>query len=389
MKATLMLEDGFSLEGEAVNGPFETGGEVIFTTAMTGYQEVLTDPSYCGQMVCMTWPLIGNYGITHEDMESARIHASALLVKECCKNPSNWRSEMSLPEFLDKHGTPCVEGLDTRALTRHLRLHGAMRGIISTDGDSLREKALALPTMAGRNLTPQVAASVPYTWQGGKPESACLETDGSYKWRKTGVPLLVYDFGIKWNILRHLEAAGFETLCVPPSFDASEALRTGAAGVFLSNGPGDPGAMTEEVATVAEIAKSMPLVGICLGHQLIGLALGARTEKLKFGHHGCNHPVKDLANGKIEISSQNHGFHVLLDNAADIEATHVNLNDGTIEGLRHKTLPIMSLQYHPEAAAGPRDANHLFHRFRKLICEAAGIEADNSKALRRAEEVRI
>lgn len=375
MQATLMLEDGFTLTGEAVNGPFEAGGEVIFTTAMTGYQEVLTDPSYCGQMVCMTWPLIGNYGINHEDMESAKIHASALLVKECCKNPSNWRSEMSLPDFLNRHGTPCVEGLDTRALTRHLRLHGSMRGIISTDGDSLLEKAQALPTMAGSRLTPKVAAKSPYAWQNGKPRPAQANADGSYAWQGTGVPLLVYDFGVKWNILRHLEAAGFEILCVPPDFTAKQARATGASGVFLSNGPGDPATLESETETVREIARTMPLVGICLGHQLIGRALGARTEKLKFGHHGCNHPVKDLETGKIEISSQNHGFHVRLDDTADIVATHINLNDGTLEGLRHKTLPVMSLQYHPEAAAGPRDANHLFHRFRSLIDNACGSHA--------------
>ena len=373
MKATLMLEDGFALTGEAVNGPFETGGEVIFTTAMTGYQEVLTDPSYCGQLVCMTWPLIGNYGINHEDMESEKIHASALLVKECCKNPSNWRSEMSLPDFLDRHGTPCVEGLDTRALTRHLRLNGSMRGVISTEGDDLLNKAQALPTMSGSRLTPKVAAKSPYAWQNGKKLPAELNADGSHAWHGTGVPLLVYDFGVKWNILRHLEAAGFEILCVPPDFTAAQAQATGAAGVFLSNGPGDPAALASETETVREIAQTMPLVGICLGHQLIGQALGAKTAKLKFGHHGCNHPVKDLETGKIEISSQNHGFHVLLDGSPDIIATHVNLNDGTLEGLRHKTKPVMSLQYHPEAAAGPRDANHLFHRFRSLISGASGI----------------
>lgn len=375
MKAALMLEDGFALEGEAVNGPFETGGEVIFTTAMTGYQEVLTDPSYCGQMVCMTWPLIGNYGISKEDMESSRIHAHALLVKECCKKPSNWRSDMSLPDFLNKYNVPCMEGLDTRALTRHLRLNGAMRGVISTDisdPEKLRQKALGLPTMAGQNLTPKVAAAKPYAWYDNKPQPAQLDADGRYAWRGTGLPLAVYDFGVKWNILRHLVAAGFEPLCVPPSFSAEQAKASGAIASFLSNGPGDPASMEAETATVKDLCDTMPVVGICLGHQLIGQALGARTEKLKFGHHGCNHPVQDLSNGKIEISSQNHGFHVILDGVPDLEPTHINLNDKTLEGLRHKTRPIMSLQYHPEAAAGPRDANHLFHRFRNLVAEATG-----------------
>lgn len=375
MKAVLVLEDGFALEGQSFTGDFETGGEVIFTTGMTGYQEVLTDPSYTGQMVCMTYPLMGNYGITAEDMESAGIHAEAFLVKECCKEPSNWRSVMSLPDFLMKHGTPGVEGLDTRALTRHLRLNGAMRGIISTrekDKEALRKKALGLPPMKGRNLVPRVAATEPYAWHDNAPQPVSLGPDGSYAWRGTGLPLIVYDYGIKWNILRHLVAAGFEPLAVPPGFTPQAVRATGARAVFLSNGPGDPATLGEEIGIVRELCRDMPVTGICLGHQIIGHALGAHTEKLKFGHHGCNHPVKDLTTGKIEISSQNHGFHVVLDGVADVEATHVNLNDHTLEGLRHKTLPIMSLQYHPEAAAGPRDGNHLFHRFREMIGKATG-----------------
>ncbi|WP_165075343.1 MULTISPECIES: glutamine-hydrolyzing carbamoyl-phosphate synthase small subunit [unclassified Desulfovibrio] len=375
MKAVLVLEDGFALEGQSFTGDFETGGEVIFTTGMTGYQEVLTDPSYTGQMVCMTYPLMGNYGITAEDMESAGIHAEAFLVKECCKQPSNWRSTMSLPDFLMQHGTPGVEGLDTRALTRHLRLNGAMRGIISTrekDKEALRQKALGLPTMKGRNLVPRVAATGPYAWYDNAPQHASLGADGSYAWRGTGLPLIVYDYGIKWNILRHLVAAGFEPLAVPPGFSPQAVRATGARAVFLSNGPGDPATLGEEIGIVRELCRDMPVTGICLGHQIIGHALGAHTEKLKFGHHGCNHPVKDLTTGKIEISSQNHGFHVVLDGVADVEATHVNLNDHTLEGLRHKKLPIMSLQYHPEAAAGPRDGNHLFHRFREMIGKATG-----------------
>ncbi|MDE5879118.1 MAG: glutamine-hydrolyzing carbamoyl-phosphate synthase small subunit [Desulfovibrio sp.] len=375
MKAVLVLEDGFALEGKSFTGDFETGGEVIFTTGMTGYQEVLTDPSYTGQLVCMTYPLMGNYGITAEDMESAGIHAGAFLVKECCKEPSNWRSTMSLPDFLVEHGTPGMEGLDTRALTRHLRLNGAMRGIISTrekDVEALRQKALAEPPMKGRNLVPRVAATKPYAWYDNAPQPVSLGADGSYAWRGTGLPLVVYDYGIKWNILRHLVAAGFEPLAVPPGFTPQAVRATGARAVFLSNGPGDPATLGEEIAIVRELCRDMPVTGICLGHQIIGHALGAHTEKLKFGHHGCNHPVKDLTTGKIEISSQNHGFHVVLDGVADVEATHVNLNDHTLEGLRHKSLPIMSLQYHPEAAAGPRDGNHLFHRFREMIGRATG-----------------
>lgn len=373
MKATLTLEDGFTLRGQSVTGDFETGGETIFTTAMSGYQEVLTDPSYRGQLVCMTWPLIGNYGVNSEDMESDSIKVEALLVKECCREPSNWRAEMSLPDFLRKHGAPCMEGLDTRALTRHLRLNGAMRGVISTresDPLILAEKARSLPTMKGRKLVPEVAAKSPYAWKNNVKKAVAVGADGKFPWMGDGLPLLVYDFGIKWNILRHLEAAGFEPICVPPAFAADAARASGAKGAFLSNGPGDPATLTEETAVVRELCDAFPVVGICLGHQLIAQAFGARADKLKFGHHGCNHPVKDLTTGKIEISSQNHGFHVVLDDHPDLEATHVNLNDGTIEGLRHKSKPVMSLQYHPEAAAGPRDGTHLFRRFHRMIKDA-------------------
>lgn len=375
MKALLVLEDGFTLEGKSFTGDFETGGEVIFTTGMTGYQEILTDPSYYGQMVCMTYPLIGNYGTCREDMESARVHCAALLVKECCKKPSNWRSTMSLPEFMKRYEKPGVEGLDTRALTRHLRMNGAMRGIISTretDPAVLQERARALPAMKGHNLVPFVAPEKPYAWYDNAVQEVTVAEDGSYAWRGTGLPLLVYDFGIKWNILRRLCEAGFEPLAVPPGFSPARAKASGAKGVFLSNGPGDPATLTSEIALVRELIHMLPVTGICLGHQLIGHALGARTEKLKFGHHGCNHPVKDLTTGRIEISSQNHGFHVVLDDVDDVEATHVNLNDQTLEGLRHKTLPVMSLQYHPEAAAGPHDGEYLFNRFRKIIGESAG-----------------
>lgn len=371
MKARLVLEDGFTLTGESVNGDCETEGEVIFTTGMTGYQEVLTDPSYHGQLVCMTWPLIGNYGINPEDSESAKIHAQALLVKECCKNPSNWRSKMSVPEFLELNDTPCIEGLDTRALTRHIRLNGAMRGVISTkelDTEVLKARAQKMQPMQGRKLTPFVAATRIYAWQNNHPLPVENFAAGDrYKWKNSGVPLIVYDYGIKWNILRHLEAAGFEILAVPPDFPAKAVLAAGAKGVFLSNGPGDPATLKDEIKIISELTEKLPVVGICLGHQLIAHALGAKTAKLKFGHHGCNHPVKDLLTGKIEISSQNHGFHVLMDNAPDLEVTHINLNDQTVEGIRHKKLPVMSLQYHPEAAAGPHDAQHLFNRFRDMI----------------------
>ncbi|MDR2056195.1 MAG: glutamine-hydrolyzing carbamoyl-phosphate synthase small subunit [Desulfovibrio sp.] len=373
MKALLTLEDGFSLYGKSFTGDFETGGEAIFNTAMTGYQEVLTDPSYYGQMVCMTWPLIGNYGINSEDMESARVHLRALLVKECCKTPSSWRSVMSLPDFLQKNGTSGMEGLDTRALTRHLRIHGAMRGVISTrdiNPASLQEKARALPTMEGQNLVPFVAAQKPYFWTAGGPVEAGFAPDGAYAWQGTGIRLLVYDYGIKWNILRELVKTGFEPLAVPPLFGVEQAKASGAQAIFLSNGPGDPAALTSEIALIRELVKTFPVTGICLGHQLIGHALGGSTGKLRFGHHGANHPVKDMNTGRVEISSQNHGFHVILNNLEEVETTHVNLNDMTLEGLRHKNLPVMSVQYHPEAAAGPHDSRYLFRRFYEMISEA-------------------
>ena len=354
MKALLVLEDGFCLQGKSFTGDFETGGEVIFNTGMTGYQEVLTDPSYYGQMVCMTYPLIGNYGITAEDMESGRVHMRALLVKECCKEPSNWRSKESLPDFLKRWNVPGMEGLDTRALTRHLRINGAMRGIISTrdlDVESLRAKACALPSMEGQNLVPFVAAQKPYILTADGPKDAQFDANGAYAWQGTGIPLLVYDFGVKWNILRLLAEVGFEPLAVPPSFTPDQARASGAKGVFLSNGPGDPATLKDEIAIIRELVKEFPVTGICL----------------KFGHHGCNHPVKDLGTGRIEISSQNHGFHVVLDGLDDVEATHINLNDQTLEGLRHKTLPIMSVQYHPEAAAGPHDGRYLFERFHEMM----------------------
>lgn len=375
MKAILVLEDGFTLTGQSFTGPFETGGEVIFTTGMTGYQEVLTDPSYCGQMICMTYPLIGNYGINDVDMESSGIHATALIVKECCKRPSNWRSSSTLPDFLKKYGTPGMEAVDTRALTRHIRLHGAMRGIISTkelSPEKLMEKVTRLPTMLGQNLVKLVGAKKKYTWVNNAPKDIILRDDGSYDWQGSGLPLIVYDYGIKWNILRHLCNAGFEPLVVPPLFSADAAVATGAKAAFLSNGPGDPATLVGEIEVTKKLFERMPVAGICLGHQIIAHALGGKTKKLKFGHHGNNHPVKDITTGKIEVSSQNHGFCVILDGMEDVMPTHVNLNDNTLEGLCHKELPIMSLQYHPEAAAGPRDSTHLFNRIRKMVDAAVG-----------------
>ncbi len=370
MKTSLVLEDGFHLEGMSFTGPIDGGGEVIFNTGMTGYQEVLTDPSYCGQIVCMTYPLIGNYGINAEDMESYKVHVAALLVKECCKIPSNWRSIMSLPDFLCKHAVPGVEKLDTRALTRHLRLHGAMRGIISTschDVTELTAKAKAMPSMEGQNLVVRVALKTPHIWTGTNVAPAAIGADGSHTWTGTGPRLAVYDYGIKWNILRLLAAQGFDMLIVPPDFSVAALKASGAQAVFLSNGPGDPAVLTQEIAIIKELIQTYPTTGICLGHQLLCLALGGTTRKLKFGHHGCNHPVKDLTTGRVEISSQNHGFCVDIDHIPDVETTHINLNDNTLEGFAHKTLPILAVQHHPEAAPGPIDSQYLFKRFRDII----------------------
>lgn len=366
----IILEDGTEFYGYGFGAKKDALVELVFNTSMVGYQEIVTDPSYTAQTVVMTYPLIGNYGITAEDMESGRVHMRALLVKECCKEPSNWRSKESLPDFLKRWNVPGMEGLDTRALTRHLRINGAMRGIISTrdlDVESLRAKACALPSMEGQNLVPFVAAQKPYILTADGPKDAQFDANGAYAWQGTGIPLLVYDFGVKWNILRLLAEVGFEPLAVPPSFTPDQARASGAKGVFLSNGPGDPATLKDEIAIIRELVKEFPVTGICLGHQLIGHALGGTTAKLKFGHHGCNHPVKDLGTGRIEISSQNHGFHVVLDGLDDVEATHINLNDQTLEGLRHKTLPIMSVQYHPEAAAGPHDGRYLFERFHEMM----------------------
>ena len=375
MKALLALEDGFVLEGESFTGPIDlTGGEVIFNTAMAGYQELLTDPSYAGQMVCLTYPLIGNYGINPDDMESEKVHMSALIVKECCKEPSNWRATESLPDFLMRQGVPGIEGIDTRALTLHLRKNGAMRGCISTsilDAEELVKKAQELPSMEGQNLVTRVAPDKPYRWDdaAGRPAPVQLNADGSYDWPQgKALHIVVYDFGIKWNILRLLAAQDMELLVVPPSFTCEQVKAAAPDGVFLSNGPGDPATLKAEIAEIAKMADIFPIGAICLGHQLLGHALGGTTTKLKFGHHGVNHPVKNLLTGRIEISSQNHGFCVIPPEG--VEKVYVNLNDGTLEGFRHPEKPIMTVQHHPEAAAGPTDSRTFFTDFKDMVMKA-------------------
>ncbi len=373
MKAILALEDGTWFAGTSFTGPGETGGEVIFNTGMTGYQEVITDPSYVGQMVCMTYPLIGNYGVNPKDMEAHKVNVEALIVKECCKEPSNWQATQSLPEFLQRAGVMGIEGIDTRALTRHLRINGAMRGLISTqelDPARLSARAAALPSMEGQNLADKVSAKRPYTWTGTTTQDVDLSK--GFTWSGNGPRLVVYDFGIKWNILRLLAAQGFDMLVVPSSFTHQQVTALEPDAVFLSNGPGDPAVVTNAIEATKVFADKYPVAGICLGHQIMGLALGGKTYKLKFGHHGCNNPVLDIESQKIEISSQNHGFCVDIDHLPELKVTHRNLNDQTLEGFAHRTKPLIAIQFHPEAAPGPHDSAYFFKRFRDLVRSSTG-----------------
>jgi carbamoyl-phosphate synthase small subunit len=368
-KALLALEDGTVFTGRSFTGRGEAVGEVVFNTSMSGYQEILTDPSYSGQMVTMTYPLIGNYGINEEDIESGRIHVKAFLVKEYQEYPSNWRSQRTLADYLMARRIPGVEGIDTRALTRHIRLAGAMRAALSTENlnpDELVAIARQSPPMAGRDLVKDVTTQQSLLWREGRPTEPVRALadfewpDGPGPWRVVAI-----DYGVKYNILRSLEKRGCHVLLVPADVDSETIDMLDPHGLFLSNGPGDPAAVGYALDTIRTQFERRPVFGICLGHQLVGLALGGRTFKLKFGHRGGNQPVKDLASGKVEITSQNHGFCVDMESIDDPEVvlTHVNLNDNTLEGLRHKKLPLFSVQYHPEASPGPHDAAYLFDRF--------------------------
>ena len=355
--AVLYLEDGMTFRGTSLNTHGETAGEVVFNTALAGYQEVLTDPSYAGQIVVMTYPLIGNYGVNEEDVESAGIHVKGFVVKEFCRTHSNYRATQSLISYLDENKIIAIEGIDTRALTRHLRLRGAMKGLISTeefDPVAFKARLAKTPPMEGADWVKAVATPTPYIWK--------ANGDKKYK-------IVAIDCGIKRNILRIFADMGCEVHVVPPSTSAQDILAYNADGLFLSNGPGDPAAVTYVVETVRALLGKLPIFGICLGNQMIGLALGGRTYKLKFGHHGVNHPVKDLESGRISITSQNHGFCVDIDSLDkdEVEAIHINLNDKTVEGLRHKKYPLFSIQYHPEAAPGPNDAKYLFGKFIEMI----------------------
>jgi carbamoyl-phosphate synthase small subunit len=372
--ALLVLRDGRVFRGEALGAVGEAWGEVIFNTAMSGYQEILTDPSYCGQIVVMTYPLIGNYGINPEDVESRRPWVNGFAVKEASSAPSSWRAEVSLDAYLKTHGIAAIQSIDTRALTRHLRDHGAQDGILSSrdlDEAGLRERARTLPSLVGRDLVREVTSEAPFGWS---EEGRWEPGRGYLPAAPPRFHIVAYDAGIKLNILRQLAAVGFDVTVVPATTPAEAVLERQPQGVFLSNGPGDPEAVPYLIESVRTLLGRVPIFGICLGHQILGLAAGGRTYKLPFGHHGANHPVKDLATGRVEITAQNHGFAV---DPASVAGkgwvpTHVNLNDGTCEGLRHRDWPAFSVQYHPEASPGPHDANHLFHRFADLMVQKGG-----------------
>ncbi|HYR23986.1 MAG TPA: glutamine-hydrolyzing carbamoyl-phosphate synthase small subunit [Chthoniobacterales bacterium] len=376
MRALLALEDGKYFEGESFGATGTRVGEICFNTAMTGYQEVLTDPSYRGQIVAMTYPLIGNYGINSVDQESLSPHVRGFVIEELSEAPSNWRSEMSLDEYLKKWEIPGVQGIDTRALTRHLRTRGAMKACLTTEKMSIQnavQRAVDGEGVIGMDYVREVSTPEIYQWD---PEDKLSQPwsiqngDGDNKPKLPPIRfrVLAYDYGIKQNILRLLRQKGFGVTVVPASTTAEQALALNPDGIFLSNGPGDPSALPYAHRTVADLIGKKPIFGICLGHQILGFAFGGSTFKLKFGHRGANQPVKDLKSGRVAITAQNHGFAVDPKSLPkNVEVSHINLNDNTVEGLQHKELPIFSVQYHPEAAPGPHDASYFFSQFADLI----------------------
>jgi carbamoyl-phosphate synthase small subunit len=392
MKAILALEDGTVFKGEAFGATGEQYGEVVFNTGMTGYQEVLTDPSYKGQIVVMTYPLIGNYGCNEEDFESAKPHVEGFVVREYSHYYSNWRATKSLSEFLEKYGIIGIQGIDTRALTRHLRNFGVMKGVISTkdlDKESLINKAKKSPGLVGLDMVKKVTCKNPYHWEQG--ESVSLDTKKKIHERLQDSPVqleldfvrsnivlntgsvpfwvVAMDGGIKHNILRKLQIHGCDVTVVPATANVDEILALEPDGIFLSNGPGDPEGVPYMIDTVRELVGKKPIFGICLGQQILGLALGGKTYKLKFGHRGANHPVKNFDTEKVEITTQNHGFCVDMDSlkGKPVRMTHINLNDNTCEGMEHEEYPVFSVQYHPEASPGPHDADYLFKKFIEMM----------------------
>ena len=382
MKAVLALEDGSLFHGTGFGACASACGEVCFNTSMTGYQEILTDPSYKGQIVTMTYPLIGNYGVNLQDVESWQPHVAGFVIRELSPVVSNWRADHSLSEYLEQNGIPGIQGIDTRALTKKLRVRGALNGFISTkeitDAEAVKQ-AREWPGLAGVDYVKEVTHKAPFVWDQEDQQSADFRlvqgtSDGDARQARqplppADIPIVAYDFGMKYNILRRLRQHGFKVQVVPATTTAAEALACKPAGVFLSNGPGDPSALGYAVQAVRDLTQTgIPIFGICLGHQILGQAFGGKTFKLKFGHRGGNQPVKDLESGRVEITSQNHGFAV--DPAtlpSEVQVDRINLNDQTVEGMRHRTKPIFCVQYHPEASPGPHDSTGLFARFRSMI----------------------
>ena len=376
MKAILALEDGVHFLGESFGASGSTTGEACFNTSMTGYQEVLTDPSYRGQIVAMTYPLIGNYGINSEDDESLQPHVRGFVVGELCRQPSNWRADSSLDDYLRKWNILGIDGIDTRRLTRHLRTRGAMRAFLSTeilDPAEAAARAAASNPMQGSDFVREVSTASSYLWDPENTKSREWILANGQGWTAPELPapkyrIIAYDFGVKFNILRRLRQEGFAVEVVNANTPAADILARKPDGVFLSNGPGDPAALDYVHREVGALVGKLPIFAICLGHQILGHAFGGKTFKLKFGHRGGNQPVKDLRTGKVAITSQNHGFAVDPDSLpASVEVTHINLNDQTVEGLRHREAPVFSVQYHPEAAPGPNDARYFFSEFADLI----------------------
>jgi carbamoyl-phosphate synthase small subunit len=375
MKAILALEDGRLFEGRAFGASGTTTGEICFNTSMTGYQEVITDPSYRGQIVAMTYPQIGNYGVTPEDAESAGPHVRGFVIGELSPVASNWRSRQTLPDYFTEHGVLGIEHVDTRALTKHLRSLGAMRACLTTELSS--EAAIATaqtaPSMEGMDYVQEVSTPANYAWEADSRRFALANASTGHLENYLELPpvkhrIVAFDFGIKWNILRRLRQAGFEVEVLNSRTPASEVLARDPDGIFLSNGPGDPAALGYIHEEIKKLIGKKPVFGICLGNQILGHVFGGKTYKLKFGHRGGNQPVKDLRSGRISITSQNHGFAVCPDSLpSNVEVTHINLNDDTVEGIRHKEMPVFSVQYHPEAAPGPHDASYFFEEFAALI----------------------